>query len=377
MSIAPLLVLLTCLVASVSYIGAVTQAALVTMVLPLVVAVGALACWMRAQPIAAVWTAVFVSGSGGEAVNVLSGNYQGSVARSAGAASLATGLALVASASRRPALFLVPVGGIIAWALALGAGARVELVAVVTAALGLLTLATVERDRRAFVTPPRLAGSVLLAFLLVVAAGVFAAQFQLRHDGRAAASPFRESLATTIEPPAILSLTRHPPPSATQTVPPPAPKVAAAEHRSRLPSLLNKLLWAFLALLALLAVALLTRVLWVALAWHRLRRRLQRRVIPPEAGAWAWVVATLERLGSPLPMHVSPDVAMAAEGDESDSLRDLARAVTSVVFNVPGAESSDVWNQAQEVADGAWNSSGRLRRIRAHWQGPRRAARAH
>ena len=375
MSLAPLLVLLTCLVASVSYIGAVTQSALATMVLPMVLAVGALATLLRARPPAAVLTVVLVSGAGGEAVNILSGNYEGSAARSAGVASLATGLAVVVSATRRPGLFLCPVVAIVAWALALGAGARVELVAVITAAFGLLGLAAVERDRRTFVSPPRLAGGALLSVILLVATGIFAAQFQLHHDSRPAASPFRESLATTIEPPAVLSLTRHPPRSATQSVPPPpeASLVAKRGH-SRVPQVLRGLLWGGISLLGILLVAAIGRMLWVSLSWHRLRRRLERRVLPVEAGAWAWTLASFERLGAPLQVHISPDIAMANSESPSESFRAFAGAVAPVIFISPGAEtlSSDIWHQARAVVDEAWMSAGRSRRVKARWQVPRR-----
>jgi hypothetical protein len=371
MSFAPLLVLLTCVVASVSYIGAVTQPALATMVLPLVVVVGVLAALMRLRPVAAVWTVVLVAGAGGEAVNVLSGSYQGSVARSAGVASLATGLAVVISTTRRPALFLVPVAAIVAWALALGAGGRVELVAVVTAPLALLTLAAVERDRREFVATPRLAGTVLVAFLLVVAAGVFAAQFQLHHDLRHAASPFRQSLATTIEPPAILSLTRHPPPSATRAAPPPA---ASDAHRARLTPLLSKLARVSLALLGLLVALVVGRLAWVALAWRRLRRRLQCRAAPREAGAWVWALTSLDRMGSPVAAHVSPDIVL--DSPASEPLLALARTVTLAVFAPPDSfsPSGNAWPQAAALVEEAWQSAGRLRRVRARWHGPRQVS---
>lgn len=378
MTLPPLLVLLTCVVASVSYIGAVTQTALVTMVLPLVVAVGVVACSMRTRRFAAVVTVGLLAGAGGEAVNILSGNYQGSVARSAGVASLAAGLAVVASAGRRPALFLLPVAGIVAWALALGAGARVELVAVVTAAVALLTLAAVERDRRAFVTPPRLAGSVVLAFLLAAAAGVFAAQFQLRHDSRPAASPFRETLATTIEPPKIFSLTRHPPPSATKADPAqPAAAAPGGTHHPRLHQLLRELIWVLLGLITLMVLGSLMRLLWVSLAWRRLRRRLLRRSQPAEAGAWTWALATLDRLGSPTPVHISPDMASAGGFELSEAVRALAQTVVPAVFAPsPAVSTDDVWLQARTAVDDVWRSTGRLRRLRARWRTPRRPARA-
>jgi hypothetical protein len=380
MILGPLLVLLTCLVASVSYIGAVTQSALLTFVLPTVLFVGLMALRLRSRPGPGVLTTVLLAGAVGEGVNIASGQFQGSVARSAGVAGLATGLAVVLGATKRPALFLLPVAGIVAWALALGAGARVELVAVVTAGVALVALAAVERDLRLFVKAPRMAGIVVLAMLLVVAAGVIAAQYQLHHDGRRAASPFRETLATTIEPPKILSLTRHPPPSATKAVP--APPVSAAtpvNQHPRLHQLLKELLWLLLAILVVLLLGTLARLLWVALAWRRLRRRLQRHVVPTEAGAWSWTLAALERLGSPVAQQVSPDVALSDAVPLSKPVRLLAAAVAPAVFAPAGSvfPTVDAWLHARDAIGDAWKTAGRLDRLQARWRTPRGRARAH
>jgi hypothetical protein len=377
MSLAPLLVLLTCLVASVSYIGAVTQSALAVFVLPTVLLVGVVTMRLRSRPGPALVTVLLVSAAVGQGVNVASGQFQGSVARSAGVAALATGISVVLSATRRPALFLLPVAAIVAWALALGAGARVELVAMVTAGVALVALAAVERDLRLFMRPPRMAGSVLLALLFVVGAGVIAAQYQLHHDSRRAASPFRETLATTIEPPKILSLTRHPPPSATKAVPAqPAPVAAPTTHHSRLHEVLRELLWVLLAVVVALVLGLLARLLWVALAWRRFHRRLSR-VQPPEAGAWTWTLARLERLGSRLPSHVSPDVASTL-ADLPRPVRDLADIVAPAVFAPgPSRVSADVWLHAQAAVEDARRSTRGLHRHRAYWRSPAVRTRAH
>jgi hypothetical protein len=380
MSVAPLLVLLTCLVGSVSYIGAVTQSALAAFVLPTVILVGVAALRLRFRTGPALAMVVVLSGSLGEAVNIASGQFQGSVARSAGVAGLATGAALVLSATRRPALFLLPVAAIVAWALALGAGARVELVAVVTAGVALVTLAALERDLRLFVKAPRTTGSVLLAVLLVVAVGVVAAQYQLHHDARPAASPFRQTLATTIEPPAFLSLTKHPPPSATNAAAAvPSPVAAPPNHHPRLRQLARELLWGLLGLVVLLFLGLVSRLLWVSLAWRRMRRRLLRSVESSEAGAWAWTLATLDRLGSPVAAHISPDVAMSDAVALSGPVRVLAAAVAPAVFApVSGAVPAlDAWRQAKAAVEDAWGSASQLRRLRAHWRTPRRSTRAH
>jgi hypothetical protein len=379
MTLGPLLVLLTCMVASVSYVGAVTQPALATFVMPTVLLAGLVALRLRSRQGPAVVTTVLLAGAAGEVVNIASGQFQGSVARSAGVGALATGLAVVLGATKRPALFLLPVAGIVAWALALGAGARVELVAVVTAGVALVALAALERDLRLFVKAPRMAGSVVLAILLAVAGGVLAAQYQLHHVGRSAASPFRETLATTIEPPKILSLTRHPPPSATKADPAqPPPTAPGGTHHPRRHQLLRELLWVVIGVFALMILALLTRLLWVSFAWRRLRRHLLRRTQPIEAGAWTWTVATLDRLGSPMAMHISPDLAASGAFEFSEPVRAVAQAVVPAVFAPSHAVPNvDVWLQARTAVDDAWRATGRLRRLRARWRTPRRPARAN
>ncbi|MCW2573523.1 MAG: hypothetical protein JWO88_3581 [Frankiales bacterium] len=379
MTLRPLLVLLTCVVASVSYIGAVTEVALVVMVLPIAVGVGVVAAGLRAHPLASVGTVLLLSGFASEAVNVLSGEYQGSVARSAAVAGLGTGTAVILSGTRRPALFLLPVLAIVAWALALGAGGRVEFVAVATAALALVALTAAERDRRYYVVPPRQMASVLLAVVLLTAAGVFAAHYQLSQVERSAVSPFRDSLATTIEPPAILSLTRHPPPSATQSSPAPeAPSPASANH-PRLREVLRDLLWVVVGIAILGSAFLVVRVLWVGLAWRRLRRRLERKVSPPAAGAWMWAVAAHGRVGLAPAPHMSPDVVALPDAPGSPSLKALAAAVAPMVFSTTPTEASvvDVWPQAVDAAREGWRSSSRLRRARARWHGPRGKVAAH
>jgi hypothetical protein len=373
------LVLLASLVASVSYIGAVTQGALVTMVLPLVFVVGVVALRLRSRRLPALLAVVLSAGVGGELVNLLSGQFQGSVARSAAVAALAAGVAVFLSSSRRPALFLLPLAVIVAWALALGAGGRVGLVAVVTAGIAVVALAAVERDHRLYVVTPRVAGSVGLALLLVAAAGVMGAEYQLHHDGRRAASPFRQSLATTIEPPKILSLTRHPPPSATQAVPsPPTPRVTVPNDHQRLHQILREMLWGLLTLLLLLATVLVLRLLWVSLAWHRLRVRLQRREQPTEAGAWAWTLASLDRLGSPVAPHVSPDVASSEATAMPELVRVLARSVVPAVFAPASVmvAAPEAWSHARAAVDHAWHSCGRVRRLRARLRTPHSASHA-
>jgi hypothetical protein len=377
-SVAALLVALTCVVASVSYIGAVTQGALASMLLPVVLLAGLVAGRFRDRPIGGLLAAGTTALVGGEVVNVLSGNFQGPVARGTFVAALLTGVAVLVTGRRVAAAFLLPVVGILAWALALGAGGRVELVAVVTAAFALLSLAAVERERRSFESPPRTAPSVLAGLALVAVAGVFAGRYQLAHDHRTPASPFRSTLSTTVIPPAVLSLTRHPPRSATAPLPTRDPRIPAVVQASASPSLLHRVLLrvgeAFAGLLALALLGLLLRLFWVAVAWKRLGRRLRRRSEPTEAGAWAWALATLDRLGQPVSPSLSPDLAAEPEAALSDQLRELAQTVTPAVFGPPrdASHGTVAWSQAKAVHDDAWKTAGRWHRARARCVSPRR-----
>jgi hypothetical protein len=380
-----LLVLLTCLAASLCYIGTVTEGALVTLLLPTVAVVGLLAVRLRDRPLRALVLVLVVTAVASEAVNIASGAYQGPAARSTMVAALATGLAVVLSGTRRPASFLLPVVAVVAWSLALGAGGQVQLLAVITAGLALVALAAVEREQRTFVVPPRSSASLLLALLLVIGAGVFASLFQLHNDGRQAASPFQKTLARTITPPAFLSLSNGspaprvssstaPPTSSAQTA---SPSAAADARRSKVRRIVRKLLWAVLGLVAALIVAVAGRLIWAAWAWRRLYARLLRGAAQPEAGAWLWTVAHLSRAGIVLPAHSSPDrIAAGALDGLSEPLhqpvQQLARTVAPVVFAAPGTvlRAEDVWSMARSAADTAWSSAGRLRRTHARWRLP-------
>lgn len=367
----PLMVLVTCVVASLCYVGAVTFVALTTMVLPLVVLAGLVAWRLSERPINAVVGTLVVAGAGGEVVNVVSGHYQGSVARSAGVAALLTGIAVCLAYTRRPALFLAPLVGIVAWALALGAGARVELIAVCTAMAAAVALATVERDARSFMRPPGLGVGVALALLLVMGAAVSAAAFQRQFDSRQAASPFRDTLAKTIDPPAFLSLTRTPPASATRPTPPVVqpPTTRREEHAAG--HVAERISAVVAVLVALIVLTAMARVLWVALAWRILRRRLGRQSMP-EAAAWVWTMAVLDRLAEPVPADMSPDRVL--EDPALVSLHRLAETVVPATFSLRSAdEKSNAWAAAAAATSVVRQEAGGLRRMRALWRPPRRA----
>ena len=161
-------VTVTCLVASASYAGAITMAALLLGLVPsLVVSASVAAAVARlGRPRAAAAVGVSAALGAAEIVNLVSGNSNGPAARSTFAAAGFTALAVAAASTRFPTLFLAPVCGVVMAALALGAGAEVQLVAVVTAVLSVVALAVVEgRRRRWSQRPTGRVAAVVLALL--------------------------------------------------------------------------------------------------------------------------------------------------------------------------------------------------------------------
>lgn len=376
MTTSRVLVTLTTLVASLCYVGAVTQSALWTMVLP-----GAVVCALVGFALhsSAVVSALVVAGCSlgvAEAVNVLSGDYQGSVARSTVVAGACAGWAALLARTRYAPTFLVLVVLNTAWALALGAGGRVLLVALATGALGVIALGFVEREKRSFVGPPRLLLGQTSAVVLVVAAALSVALFQRHHDHRQAASPFRDSLSATIEPPSLLALSRNPPRSATEPVVPVPVQPTTAPVAARSSRLVRDLVGLTLCVIALLVVLVVLaglRRTYVRLAWWRYGRRLRREAARPELGAWAWATAGLARLSRPLPPYMSPDLVTTTTDQRLLPLRALASMATAAAFSREAAVDPLAWEEAGHVVHGAWAAATRWQRLAARWRTPRSA----
>src|SRR3954452_8578690 len=140
----------TCLVAALSYAGAVTQNALLTGVLTGVFGCAVLVAAQvkKRRPGMAVLTGVAVAFGWAVVVNMLTGDSNGPAARSTFVAAVCTTLAMVAVGSRWPGLFVLPVGGIVFGALALGAGGEVRVVALAVVVAVVAALAVVEHERR-------------------------------------------------------------------------------------------------------------------------------------------------------------------------------------------------------------------------------------
>jgi hypothetical protein len=268
---------------------------------------------------------------------------------------------VAASAGPAPTGFLLGVVGVLAGALALGAGAEVGPVAVATAVVAVVALAVVGRAQEAWAERPP--GRVVVP-LLALLVGVAVAAVVVEADRQTTADPAVLSAGAvddSIRPPGFLELpTPKPTPTQTQAADEQAPVPAgqAAEDSSRPP---------FSWLLAVLAVILLTLVLrlaWVVLAWRRLRRRL-RRGSPVEqvGGAWVWARRRIVASGFDLPVALSPDAVASGLGSTSlprsvrPPLVALARATEAALFAPSGGPTTtqvrEAWAAADRAAQGA------------------------
>jgi len=115
------------------------------------------------------------------------------------------------------------------------------------------------------------------------------------------------------------------------------------------------LVWLLLILLLMLLLAIflaLLHRLFIAAQWLLLKSRLNRG--PPKdqiIGAWTWVRLRRARYDQPIPMWVSPDIAVSwAVTQGSPQLAQIAQTATEVFFNpsrhASRSESALAWKAA-------------------------------
>lgn len=363
----PWLVLLACLAACGAYAGAITTSALVGLLVPAAAVVGLVAVLSTAGP-RRLFVVVVVVGLGlAELVNIVTGLSSGPVARSTFAATLGTGLAVVAARGRRPAAFLLGLSVVVLGALSLGAGGRVSLVTVVVAPLGLLSLLMLERSNRRLLVRDRPWVVAILATALVVSAGVAASIIQVQQDDHPSASPFQDVLTRTVDTPDVLAVGGAPTaaPQVRSTAPASVPDQGrrASDHAS---GAARWWLYALLAALAAAPVVLLLRWALSSLLWRRRYRRSRDGQSVPEVAAWLWTTAHLERMGLALPPSVSPDRVPA-----EDPLHPLADVVVTAAFAPKGQEQSvQAWDLARSLVRELWQGASRRQRWVARWRFP-------
>jgi hypothetical protein len=167
-------------------------------------------------------------------------------------------------------------------------------------------------------------------------------------------SPSASSSASSVAPSSSPSASTVPPTAAPL---PPAEEVDAVSPSSLI-SWLQLALLLLLLILTLLVLALIAWRAWVALLWWRLRRRLDSGSPRQRAiGAWTWLRMQHLRRDAPLPVSVSPDVALTwARGAGEADVLTVAQVVAPVAFD-------DALPVAEGDAARAWAaalSSGRL-----------------
>jgi hypothetical protein len=386
-------VTVTCLVAAVSYAGAVTTWAMCLFVLPGVAGAALLAWPLASRHMSGM--AICVVGAlvlgWAEIANIATGNGNGPAARSTFLAAGWTVIAVVLAHSRWPALFLSGVAGVVAGALVLGAAGEVEIVAVAAAVSAALTLGWIERSRRHWTAEPRRGIALVLLSLVAgaAAAGVVVLQAQKdprqpalvaqgREDARikpAWSDPLASASSTRTE-----KATGHAP-RHTGT---PAAKTAGRSHPA--PARSHTSVWvyvvaAILLLVLVLAALIVARLVSTRLAWQRVQRRLAAGA-PAEqvTGAWAWTRMRLEACRLPLPVAVSPDRILAG-GSIDDvpanvfaPLRTLAAATTAAAFSSRPSLGADevaaAWAAAGQADESARELLTRGGRARLALRGP-------
>ena len=321
---------------------------------------------------------------------VLAGNTSGPVTRATLMACGITGAMSLMLHTRYPLAILPASLLLLAGALGLGAADRVLWLAGLWAVAAALTLAMLGPYRQGDLGNRRRLGPFALMLLVPGLVAVLVMALVSPHMTDPWTIPGTGQVAVVPAPSSsALSPTPSPSPSASSTsssssatpssspsasvLPPTAAPVPPAEEveavsPSSLLSWLQLVLLMLLLLLVLLVLALIAWRAWVALLWWRLRRRLDSGSPRQRAiGAWTWLRMRRVRHDRPLPVSVSPDVALtwAREAGEADVLA-VAQVVAPVAFD-------DGLPVAEEDAARAWAAAlagGRLPRgsVRQRWR---------
>jgi hypothetical protein len=402
-------VTVTCLVAAVTYAGAVTTWAMGLFVLPGVAGAALLASLLAAYGMSGI--AIGVVGAlvlgWAELANVWTGTANGPAARSTFFAAGFTVVAMLFAHSRWPALFLAGVAGVVAGALALGAAGEVRIVAVAAAVCAALTLGWIEQSQRHWTAPPRRGIALVLLSLLAGAAATGAVLAEAHNDPRppelaAQGREFPRIKPAWSDPLATATAAQHdtnarPKPQAKPHTPrqtsKPAAERASRSHSAPVPEHTTRSTWfdviAAIALVVLVLAALVaTRLLFARLAWRRVRRRLAEGSPADQIiGAWAWTRMRLEASRLSLAVDVSPDVVAVRRTMEGvpagvyRPLRALASATTTAAFSreqsLSAGEVAAAWRAAGRADESARVSLTRCARARLALRGPASTVGSH
>ena len=326
-----LAVTVTCLVAALTYAGAVTTWAMGLFVLPGVAVAALLASLLAARRMSGM--AIGVVGAlvlgWAELANIWTGTANGPAARSTFFAAGCTLIAVVLAHSRWPALFLAGVAGVVVGALVLGAAGEVRIVVVAAAVCAALTLGWIEQSHRNWTAPPRRGIALVLLSLLAGAAATGAVLLQAQKDPRhpelfaqgrdypGIKPVWTDPLATASSSLGATAAARpHPRPHTPPLTSKPAAKQATRSHpapvRKHTRSIWFYVVAAIVLFALVLAALIAARLLSTRFAWRRVRRRLAAGAPADQVtGAWAWTRMRLEACRLPLAVDVSPDVVVA------------------------------------------------------------------
>jgi hypothetical protein len=400
-----LAVTVTCLVAAVTYAGAVTTWAMGLFVLPGVAGAALLALPLAGRHMSVM--AIVVLGAlvlgWAELANIWTGTANGPAARSTFFAAGWSLIAVVLAHSRWPALFFAGVAGVVIGAMVLGAGGEVEVVVVAAAVCAALTLGGIERSRRNWTARPRRGFALVLLSLLAGATAAGAVVLQAQKDPRhpeliaqgreypGIKPPWTDPLETASK---SLSAPRpHPPPRTHRHDSTSNPKQATPSHRAAVRHSSESSVWIYVVAATVLVVLVLTaliaaRLLWTRLAWRRVRRRLAIGAPANQIiGAWAWARIRLNACRLALAVDASPDLVAAGRGiehvpaDVYTPLQALAVATTTAAFSCEqsfgAAEVLAAWRAARRAEESAHVLLTRRARARLAFRTPPRIARSH
>jgi hypothetical protein len=343
-----------------------------------------------------------------ELVNIWTGTANGPAARATAFAAGWTVIVVVLAHSRRPALFLAGVAGVVVGALVLGAAGEVRIVVVAAAVCAALTLGWIERSHRNWTAPPRRGIALVFLSLLAGAAATGAVLLQAQKDPRPPELVAQGRLYPGIKPAWTDPLARASNAlgvtAAQHSAKPsgPSPKPRAPRHTSkhatqpsadtiRTHTSRSTWLWviAVLVLVVLVLAALLAaRLLSTRFAWRRVRRRLAAGAPRDQVtGAWAWTRMRLEACRLPLAIDVSPDVIVAGRAmdevpaDVYAPLQALAARTTTAAFSreqsLGAADVVAAWTAAGKADESAREHLTRRARTRLAFRGPASTVRSH
>jgi hypothetical protein len=392
-------VAVTCLVAAVTYAGAVTTWAMGLFVLPGVAGAALLASLLASRRMSGM--AIGVVGAlvlgWAELANIWTGTANGPAARSTLFAAGSTLVAVVFAHSRWPALFLAGVAGVVLGALVLGAAGEVRIVAVAAAVCAALTLGWIERSHRNWTAPPRRGVALVLLSLLAGAAASGAVLLQAQKDPRHPAlftqgrdypgikPAWTDPLATASRSLGATAAQHLANPGAKPPRPHSNPQTPTRSHpaptRKHTRSIWFYVVAAVVLFVLALAVLMAARLLFTRFAWRRVRRRLAAGAPADQVtGAWAWTRMRLEACRVPLALHVSPDIVVAGRATEElpqgvyTPLRALAAATTRAAFSreqsLSAHEAAAAWRAAGKADESARELMTRRARARLAFRRP-------